>query len=95
MSELSRFKGLHGKFGGIVFAGVRRREVRLAAGSWREIVGDAVDLVEQKALLRPQLCFAMNLEKFGLNDPKFRRRVAGNRARARDGRGFCASDGIC
>jgi hypothetical protein len=44
-SESSLFNGLHGKFGGIVFVGVRR-DIRLGAGG-REIVGEAVDLVDQ------------------------------------------------
>jgi hypothetical protein len=44
-SESSLFKGLRWNFGGTIFVGVRRRDVRLVAGL--EIVDEAVDLVEQ------------------------------------------------
>src|ERR1700689_5571900 len=51
--ESSLFNGLPGKFGGIVFVGVCRQDVRLLAGGL-EIVGEAVDLVHQALpLLRP------------------------------------------
>jgi hypothetical protein len=56
-SQSSLFNGLKGKFSGIVFEGVRRGDVRLAAGG-REIVGEAVDLVEQTLpFLRPVSMF--------------------------------------
>jgi hypothetical protein len=57
LSESSFFNDLRGKFGGIYFVGVRRRDVRLVASAL-EIGGDAVNLVEQALpLFRPIAVF--------------------------------------